>query len=138
MQAYRSTAPSKSDYFFRQFGWADLLASLPVKQLKIFRIFRLLPRLSSDARVWFQEHRTQPGEGPGRERPGDLAADGILVLEFGSLQNSLSRTKDHRMRCGTDEAQTWLALLERLMAQQQTAIAGIEHIRLFFDEKKMR
>ena len=25
------TAESKSRYFFRQFGWADLLASLPVR-----------------------------------------------------------------------------------------------------------
>src|SRR4051794_27269550 len=36
------TAESKSRYFFRQFGWADLLASLPVAQLKILRIFRLM------------------------------------------------------------------------------------------------
>ena len=28
------TAPSKSKYFFRQFGWADLLASLPFEQLR--------------------------------------------------------------------------------------------------------
>ena len=31
----------RSAYFFRQFGWADLLASLPFPQLKILRIFRL-------------------------------------------------------------------------------------------------
>src|SRR4249920_85328 len=36
------TAESKSRYFFRQFGWADLLASLPVEQLKILRVFRLV------------------------------------------------------------------------------------------------
>jgi Ion transport protein len=36
------TAESKSRYFFREFGWADLLASLPVQQLKILRIFRLV------------------------------------------------------------------------------------------------
>ena len=35
------TAESKSRYFFRNFGWADLLASLPVEQLKILRVFRL-------------------------------------------------------------------------------------------------
>lgn len=35
------SAESKSDYFFRQFGWADLLASLPLPQLKILRLFRL-------------------------------------------------------------------------------------------------
>lgn len=35
-------APSKKQYFFHEYGWADLLASLPVEQLKILRLFRLL------------------------------------------------------------------------------------------------
>ncbi len=37
-----ATAGSKSSYFFRQFGWADLLASLPFPQAKILRVFRLV------------------------------------------------------------------------------------------------
>lgn len=35
------TAPSKSTYFFRGFGWADLLSSLPFPNAKILRVFRL-------------------------------------------------------------------------------------------------
>lgn len=35
------TAESKRDYFFRNWGWADLLASMPVQQLRFFRIFRV-------------------------------------------------------------------------------------------------
>lgn len=35
------TAESKSGYFLRGFGWADLLSSLPFPQLKILRLFRL-------------------------------------------------------------------------------------------------
>ena len=35
------TAQSKSDYFLRKFGWADLLSSLPFPNLKILRVFRL-------------------------------------------------------------------------------------------------
>lgn len=35
-------APSKSRYFFVDFGWADLLASIPLPQLKLLRIFRLI------------------------------------------------------------------------------------------------
>ena len=35
------TTKSKSGYFFRGFGWADLLSSLPFPQLKILRLFRL-------------------------------------------------------------------------------------------------
>src|SRR6476661_2690768 len=41
--AYRLfTAAAKGEYFLRGFGWADLLASLPVAQVKILRVFRLL------------------------------------------------------------------------------------------------
>lgn len=36
------TAESKTEYFFKNWGWADLLASLPVQQLKIFRVFRII------------------------------------------------------------------------------------------------
>lgn len=36
------TTNSKSNYFFRQMGWADLLASVPLPQFKILRIFRVL------------------------------------------------------------------------------------------------
>ena len=35
------TAQSKSDYFLRKFGWADLLSSLPFPNAKILRVFRL-------------------------------------------------------------------------------------------------
>lgn len=36
------TAESRSGYVFRDFGWADLLASLPFPQLKILRTFRVV------------------------------------------------------------------------------------------------
>ena len=36
------TAESKIDYFFKNWGWADLLASLPAQQLKLFRFFRIV------------------------------------------------------------------------------------------------
>lgn len=35
------TAESRTGYFFRGFGWADLLSSLPFPQLRILRLFRL-------------------------------------------------------------------------------------------------
>jgi voltage-gated potassium channel len=34
-----ATAPSRSSYFFRDYGWADLLACIP--QFRIFRMFRI-------------------------------------------------------------------------------------------------
>lgn len=36
------TAKSKKNYFLHQFGWADLLASLPFQQTKALRLFRLI------------------------------------------------------------------------------------------------
>lgn len=80
-----ATAPSRTGYFFRHFGWADLLASLPFAQLKILRVFRLV-------RVW----RLMRQMGPRtvwrtliHDRAGSallvLLLMGILVLQFGSL-----------------------------------------------------
>ncbi|MET0735527.1 MAG: ion transporter [Microbacterium sp.] len=80
-----STAPSRSAYFFKHFGWADLLASLPFPQFKILRIFRLirvirLLREVGPRTIW----RTLM-----RDRAGSalvvLLLMGILVLQFGSL-----------------------------------------------------
>jgi voltage-gated potassium channel len=80
-----STAPSRGAYFFKHFGWADLLASLPFPQLKILRIFRLV-----------RVYRLMRDVGPRnilrtlvRDRAGSalliLLLMGILVLQFGSL-----------------------------------------------------
>lgn len=84
--AYRlATAPQRGAYFFRHFGWADLLASLPLPQLKVLRVFRLV-------RVF----RLLRELGPRtvvrtlvRDRAGSalfaLLIMGVLVLQFGSL-----------------------------------------------------
>jgi voltage-gated potassium channel Kch len=80
-----STARLKSGYFFRQYGWADLLASLPIAQLKVLRLFRLV-----------RVYRLLREIGPKNvihslveDRAGSalyvLLTAGILVLEFGSL-----------------------------------------------------
>lgn len=79
------SAPSKVDYVLRQYGWADLLSSLPLHQVKVFRLFRLL-RLS----VLLRENGYRNLRGSLiRNRAGSallsLLLLGILVLEFGSL-----------------------------------------------------
>jgi len=66
------TAESKSHYFFRQFGWADLLASLPVEQLKILRVFRLI-------RV-FRLLRAYGGRNVARTLVKDRAGSALLTL----------------------------------------------------------
>jgi voltage-gated potassium channel len=79
------TTESKSRYFWRQFGWADLLASLPFPQAKILRVFRLV-------RVFrlLREYGIKPiARSLITDRAGSalltLLLMGILVLEFGSL-----------------------------------------------------
>ena len=80
------TAESKTRYFFRQFGWADLLASVPVQQVKVLRVFRLSRafRLLRDYGVRNIVRSLL------RDRAGSalltLLLLGILVLEFGSLE----------------------------------------------------
>ncbi|TDN88556.1 ion transporter [Microbacterium sp. BK668] len=80
-----ATAPSASHYFFRGFGWADLLASLWFPQLKVLRVFRL-----------WRVVRLMRGVGPRNlwntvihDRANSalmtLLLMGILVLEFGSI-----------------------------------------------------
>ncbi len=87
------TAPSKSDYFFRHFGWADLLASLPVQQLKVLRIFRLLRVL----RLLAEYGAKNIARSLLADRAGSalvtLLLLGILVLEFGSL--GILRVEQH-------------------------------------------
>lgn len=79
------TAESKTDYFFRQYGWADLLASLPLEQVKILRLFRLL----RVARLMRDYGAKNIGKSLVADRAGSalltLLLMGILVLEFGSL-----------------------------------------------------
>lgn len=79
------TAESKSRYFFRQFGWADLLASLPFEQVKILRIFRLV-RVFRLLRAYGVKNIARSVI---QDRAGSalltLLLMGILVLEFGSL-----------------------------------------------------
>jgi voltage-gated potassium channel len=78
-------AESKSGYFFRGFGWADLLASLPFPQVKVLRIFRLL----RVARLLRRYGVKYVGRALIKDRAGSallsLLLMGILVLEFGSL-----------------------------------------------------
>lgn len=79
------TAPSKSEYFWRNWGWADLLASLPFQQTKILRLFRLIKvyRLLQDYGAKNIMRSLV------KDKAGSallmLLFIAILVLEFGSL-----------------------------------------------------
>jgi voltage-gated potassium channel len=79
------TAPSAGAYFFKHFGWADLLASLPFQQFKVLRIFRLIRVY----RLLRQVGTKTIGRALVKDRAGSslyvLLFMGISVLEFGSL-----------------------------------------------------
>jgi voltage-gated potassium channel len=79
------TAESKGQYFFRGFGWADLLASLPVEQVKVLRVFRLV-RVFRLLREFGLKNVIRSLV---KDRAGSalftLLLMGVLVLEFGSL-----------------------------------------------------
>ena len=79
------TAQSRSQYFFRDFGWADLLASLPLQHVKILRAFRIirvvrLMRELGPRTIW----RTIVHDRAATALY-TLALVGILMLEFGSI-----------------------------------------------------
>jgi hypothetical protein len=79
------TAPSAGAYFFKHFGWADLLASLPFEQFKILRAFRLIRVY----RLLLEVGIRTVARALSKDRAGSslyiLLLMGIFVLEFGSL-----------------------------------------------------
>lgn len=78
-------APNRARYFFKQFGWADLLASLPFPQFKILRVFRLVKAYGLMRRAGLEKIR----EGFNNDRASAAAYIVffviILLLEFGSI-----------------------------------------------------
>ena len=79
------TAASKPDYFLRQYGWLDLLSSLPVPTAKIFRLGRVI-RIT---RLFHEQGLRQTISEFLVERAGSAVylvfVLIFLVLEFGSI-----------------------------------------------------
>ncbi len=79
------SAPSKSGYIIREFGWADLLSCVPLPEFKLFRIFRLylVGRTARKEGSRFISHSVR------RNLPQSafisLTLLIILLLEFGSI-----------------------------------------------------
>ena len=78
-------APSKSGYFWHNYGWADLLASLPFQQTKILRLFRLIKVY----RLLKEYGARNVMRSLVKDKAGSallmLLFIAIIVLEFGSL-----------------------------------------------------
>jgi len=76
---------TRAHYFFREFGWADLAASLPLPQLKILRVFRLWKAYRLFRRYGAKHLARTLLE----DRAGSalylLLMIAVLVLQFGSV-----------------------------------------------------
>lgn len=78
-------APSKGQYFWREFGWADLGASLPLPQLKILRVFRLIKVWRLFSLYGAKRLLTALVKERAETALFLLLLIAVLVLEFGSL-----------------------------------------------------
>lgn len=79
------TAPDRVTYVLRQFGWADLLASLPLQQVKVLRLFRVFRVIRLLREVGIRQIRRRLVDDVAGSALLTLLFIGVLVLEFGSL-----------------------------------------------------
>jgi voltage-gated potassium channel len=108
--AYRLfTAESRSQYFFRQFGWADLAASIPLPQAKLLRLFRV-----------FRAVRLLRKRGPDqmiRDFLDDRAQSAllsvmlmiVLLLEFGGMGMAWAEQRSDESNITTGSDAIWWA-----------------------------
>jgi voltage-gated potassium channel Kch len=103
------TAESKPQYFFRQFGWADLAASIPLPQakfLRLFRVFRavrLLRRRGPDQMVRdFVDNRAQSAL-------LSVMLLIVLLLEFGGMGMAWAEQRSDQANIKTGGDSLWWA-----------------------------
>lgn len=105
------TAPSRARYFWRDFGWADLLSSLPATQLNILRIFRLLHVV----RLFRQAGARAVVRTIRRDRAGSalmlLLLAGVLVMQFGSLAVLYAESTSPEANITTASDALWYTLV---------------------------
>ncbi len=80
-----ATAESKLGYFLRGFGWADLLACLPMPQFKVLRLFRLVRVVRLLRRVGPTNIVRQFTANPASSALLSVLLLLFLLLEFGGL-----------------------------------------------------
>jgi len=78
-------AKSKSRYFFREYGWADLLASMPFPQVKLLRIFRLVKAYGLIKKAGVKKIAKEFTENRASSALFIVLFMIILLLEFGSI-----------------------------------------------------
>jgi hypothetical protein len=79
------TSESKGDYFWRQYGWADLLSCVPVEQLKVFRVFRLFRAYRLTKKFGLKNMFVEMVDNRAQSVLLTLLLCGLLVFQFGSM-----------------------------------------------------
>ena len=79
------TAESKGDYFFRNWGWADLLSSMPIRYFMIFRIFRVVRVIRLIREFGFREMLAAFRKNRAESVLVLVIFMVILVIEFGGI-----------------------------------------------------
>lgn len=80
------TSANRGRYFWRDFGWADLLSSMPFSQLKVLRLFRIIRVMRllvviGPREIWRSIRHDRAGAAL-----YTLLLIGLVVLEFGSME----------------------------------------------------
>lgn len=78
------SSTSKQRYFFRDFGWLDLLGSLPIYGMQLFRIFRIIRILRLLREIGASEVSKDFRREKAASSMATVAFLVILVLQFGS------------------------------------------------------
>lgn len=79
------TSRDRRGYFFRRYGWADLLASLPLHQAKIVRWFRLVRVIRLIREYGWRRLAAMALDDRAEASLFVMLFLGLLVLQFGSL-----------------------------------------------------
>lgn len=101
------TTKTKGRYFFKQFGWSDLLASVPLPAFNVFRMFRVVR--------FFRLMRLLGVNGIVRHlraRPADTALYSVFfmifaLLEFGSIGVLLAEQRNPEANIKTASDAIW-------------------------------
>lgn len=88
------TAKSKSRYFILGYGWADLLASIPLPQFKILRLFRIVKAYSMISEIGPRNVVKDFFKNKASSALYSVLFFVILLLEFGSIAVLYAESSD--------------------------------------------
>jgi len=106
-----ATAPHRGHYFWREFGWADLLSAIPLTQLNILRVFRLQRIVWLFRRLGARRILRMIVQDRANSALMLLLLAAVLVMQFGSLTVLWAETADPRANITTAADALWYTLV---------------------------